>query len=46
MTTGEYDDTYCRAERCVKLDCHEPDTTFELVGVFKESDGLEDFAEQ
>lgn len=28
------------------MDCHEPDTHFQLVGVFKETDGLEDFAEQ
>ena len=28
------------------LDCHEPDTHFQLVGVFKETDGLEWFTEQ
>jgi hypothetical protein len=28
------------------MDCHEPNTHFKLVGVFKESDGLVDWAEQ
>lgn len=48
ISTGEYDDTYCRSERCVKMDCHEPEpeTDWQLIGVFKETDGLEDFAEQ
>ena len=49
ISSGEYDDMYCRvdAENCKKLDCHEPESEhFELVGVFKETDGLEDFAEQ
>ena len=45
--TGRYDDTYCQTERCVPLNCHEPhQTSLELVGVYKETDGLEDFAEQ
>ena len=28
------------------MDCHEPNTHFKLVGVFKETDGLVDWAEQ
>ena len=47
--TGEYDADYCiggEHRRCAKLDCHEPDTHFELIGVFKETDGLEWFSEQ
>ncbi|CAB9524683.1 hypothetical protein (Partial), partial [Seminavis robusta] len=45
--TGIYDESYCRSERCVPLDCHEPESeNFELVGVFKETEGLYDFAEQ
>ena len=28
------------------MDCHEPDTHFKLVGVFKQSDGLVDWAKQ
>ena len=28
------------------MNCHEPNTHFKLVGVFKESDGLVDWAEQ
>jgi hypothetical protein len=28
------------------MDCHEPNTHFKLVGVFKESDGMVDWAEQ
>ena len=28
------------------MDCHEPNTHFKLLGVFKENDGLYDFAEQ
>lgn len=32
--------------RCRKLDCHESGTSLQLLGVFKETDGLEDWAEQ
>ena len=28
------------------MDCHEPNTHFRLVGIFKQSDGLKDWAEQ
>ena len=53
--TGKWDGSTCRARtyglwwpftRCQRLDCHEKHTSFELVGVFKETDGLYDFTEQ
>ena len=37
---------YFPGSRCRRLDCHESGTTLELLGVFKETDGLEDFTEQ
>lgn len=37
---------YFPGSRCRRLDCHEKGTTLELLGVFKETDGLEDFTEQ
>jgi len=47
IETGQYDRSSCRTRRCARLDCHDPNPkTFELIGVFKESDGLEDWAEQ
>lgn len=46
VTTGEWDGSTCRTKRCARMDCHEPDTHFKLVGVFKETDGLDDWAEQ
>ena len=50
MTSGEWDDSTCSRyggwKRCARLDCHEPSTGFELVGVFKESDGMYDWTEQ
>ena len=57
MSIGEYKffdiDTYqwnkstCQKRRkCTKLDCHEKTTNWELIGVFKETDGLGDWAEQ
>ena len=50
-STGTWDDSPCDAPgssstRCRRLDCHEAGTELELVGVFKETDGLYDFAEQ
>jgi hypothetical protein len=46
-TTGEWDESHCHTKRCVRMDCHEPNTrNWKLVGVFKESDGLVDWAEQ
>lgn len=55
--SGKWDDQTCKAQtdghwwegagtRCRRLDCHEKDTELELVGVFKETDGLYDFTEQ
>lgn len=50
FVNGTYDDSTCQASgtshRCVKLDCHERHTHFELVGVFKETEGMYDFTEQ
>lgn len=52
---GSWDGSTCRARtygiwwpftRCQKLDCHQASTNFQLVGVFKETDGLYDFTEQ
>ena len=50
-STGTWDDSPCDAPgssstRCRRLDCHEAGTELELVGVFKETDGLYDFTEQ
>ena len=36
----------CTSRRCAKMDCHEAQTHFKLVGVFKETDGMYDWAEQ
>jgi len=53
IETGDYDASTCETEwwmpwdRCKRLDCHDPNpTNFELIGVFKETDGLVDWAEQ
>ena len=50
LTTGEWDDSICLGSRwnarCAQMDCHELDTDFELVGVFKESEGMYDWTEQ
>ena len=50
IKNGTYDDSTCMASgtshRCVKLDCHESHTHFNLVGVFKETDGMYDWTEQ
>jgi len=55
FTSGDYTSAYCAnqdsfwsklTQRCVRMDCHEPNTHYKLVGVFKESDGLVDWAEQ
>ena len=53
-STGSWDSSTCNAPRgssgkktrCRRLDCHEAGTKLELVGVFKETDGLYDFTEQ
>lgn len=53
--SGTWDGSTCRAQthgfywpgtRCQRLDCHQANTKLELVGVFKETDGLYDFTEQ
>ena len=49
--TGEYDNQFCTNKnfftgRCARMDCHEPNTGMKLVGVYKEADGLLDWAEQ
>mmetsp|Transcript_6680 Transcript_6680/g.7523 ORF Transcript_6680/g.7523 Transcript_6680/m.7523 type:complete len:737 (+) Transcript_6680:76-2286(+) len=51
--TGKWDGRTCRAQqywpfikRCQRLNCHEAHTKWELVGVFKQTDGLYDFTEQ
>lgn len=41
-----WDESTCHTERCAKMNCHEKESEFELIGVFKETDGLEDWAEQ
>ena len=52
VTSGDYSKDYCQGNnkvwpnRCVRMDCHEPNTHFQLVGVYKEADGLMDWAEQ
>lgn len=46
LDTGEWDKSTCETRRCAKMDCHEPGTHFKLVGVFKETDGIYDWAEQ
>jgi hypothetical protein len=47
---GEWDDSACQTDdnsgnRCVKMDCHLEGTAFELLGVFKEADSSEWFAQ-
>jgi hypothetical protein len=42
----EWDTSTCQTKRCAKMDCHAKRTHFQLVGVFKETDGLVDWAEQ
>lgn len=37
---------YFPGTRCRRLDCHEAGTNLELVGVYKETDGLYDWTEQ
>lgn len=46
LTNHQWDKSTCETRRCARMDCHEPNSHFELVGVFKESDGLVDWAEQ
>jgi hypothetical protein len=46
FSSGDYSREFCKTRRCVRMDCHEPNTHFQLVGVYKEADGLVDWAEQ
>jgi hypothetical protein len=41
-----WDDSTCQTKRCAKMNCHAKRSHFQLVGVFKETDGLVDWAEQ
>lgn len=41
-----YSSSYCKTGNCRMMDCHEPDSHWQLIGVFKEADGLYDWAEQ
>jgi hypothetical protein len=45
---NKWDDTTCSGGwgRCAKLDCHEEHTGFDLLGVYKETDGMYDWWEQ
>jgi hypothetical protein len=44
---GTWDTSTCQTtSRCAKMDCHASRSNFELIGVFKEADGLTDWAEQ
>jgi hypothetical protein len=43
---NEWDTSTCQTKRCAKMDCHAKPTHFQLIGVFKETDGLGDWAEQ
>lgn len=44
--TDTWDKSTCRTSRCAKMDCHARGSHWQLVGVFKETDGLTDWAEQ
>lgn len=44
--TKAWDKSTCQTFRCAKLNCHERWNGFRLVGVFKETEGLYDWAEQ
>ncbi|CAB9531194.1 expressed unknown protein (Partial), partial [Seminavis robusta] len=46
FSSGDYSREFCKTRRCVRMDCHEPNTHFKLVGVYKEADGFVDWAEQ
>lgn len=40
--TGRWDDSTCTSKsRCVKMDCHEPNTNFQLLGFFKDQNTQE-----
>lgn len=44
--TNSWNATTCRTDRCARMDCHERGTNFQLLGVFIETDGLEDWMDQ
>jgi hypothetical protein len=47
--SGAWDASTCQTRRCAKMDCHNvhsSKTHYQLVGVYKETDGLYDWAEQ
>ena len=43
---GIWDTSTCQTGRCAKMDCHASRSKFQLIGIFKEADGLTDWAEQ
>ncbi|KAG7374216.1 hypothetical protein IV203_013311 [Nitzschia inconspicua] len=42
----KWDTSTCQTKRCARMNCHTKQTHFQLVGVFKETNGLVDWAEQ
>mmetsp|Transcript_27570 Transcript_27570/g.60689 ORF Transcript_27570/g.60689 Transcript_27570/m.60689 type:complete len:676 (-) Transcript_27570:323-2350(-) len=44
--SSTWDDSTCETMRCAKMNCHASRSQFQLIGVFKEADGLTDWAEQ
>lgn len=44
--TELWNKTTCHTQRCARMDCHDPHSHFKLLGVYKETDGLADWAEQ
>jgi len=44
--TSTWDKTTCQTARCAKMNCHASRSHFQLIGVFKETDGFTDWAEQ
>lgn len=43
---GAWNSSTCQGGRCARLDCHETNSHFQLLGVYKETDGLVDWGEQ
>lgn len=44
--TRSWDTSTCSGRKCTRMDCHETNTNWKLVGVFAETNGLYDWAEQ
>lgn len=42
----KWDNSTCQTSRCAKMDCHLTDSRYQLYGVYTETDGLNDWAEQ